>query len=51
MIHEHENLCRELLRAVLLHAHVDGFGWRSTFTITFTEDEKQAIEKIIEGEK
>lgn len=50
MIPEQQNLCREFLRAVLLHAKIDGFGWRSTFTLTFTEDERREMEKIINND-
>lgn len=50
MIHEQKNLCREFMRAVLLHAKIDGFGWRSTFTLTFTEDERREMEKIINND-
>jgi hypothetical protein len=51
MNNEQENLCREFLRTVLDRANVDGFGWRSDITLTFTEDERNEIQKIIGGEQ
>lgn len=50
MIEEHENMCKEILRRVLFHAHRDAddpSGWRSQFVATFTEDELNTIRNIV----
>ncbi len=50
MTPENINLCREVIRRVLFNARpaderIDGY--KSTFTLCFTGDEKKAMEEIV----
>ena len=45
---EDANIMRMLLSEVLFHCHDEYPGWRSRFNVTFTDDEKKALERIKE---
>ncbi len=48
---EHETLCREVLKRVLFHtktAETKINGWKSAFVLCFVEDEKKAMEEILD---
>ncbi len=50
MTPEQQNLCREIIRAVLYHARESDSlinGYKSTLTLCYTADEKRETEKII----
>ena len=47
---EQEALCRMFIKKLLFHAHPYEIGYQSRVVFTFTRDEKEEMERIVNSE-
>ena len=50
MNEQQKNLCKLLIRKIFVHEHECYPGYKSEFVMTYTEDEKQAMQEILKDE-
>lgn len=51
MNEQQKNLCKLLIDRIFVHEHNYYPGYKSEFIITYTEDERKAMQEILRDEK